>query len=127
MKILYLCITNAFYGKGKFCKKRKNTYECTRKYWNLRNLKKASEAEYIVGVAKGEIKGIYKRTEDWKLVQDMPDLLNDDEVKENPKNLKRYAFTGIDIPLDSEEGKSIISEYKKNPFRFYGNVGHYNY
>ena len=51
----------------------------------------------------------------------------DDEVKENPKNLKRYAFTGIDIPLDSEEGKSIISEYKKNPFRFYGNVGHYNY
>ena len=127
MKILYLCITNAFYDKGKFCNKRKTTYECTRKYWNLRNLQKASEAEYIVGVAKGKIEGIYKKTEDWKLVQDMPELLNDDEVKENPKYLKRYAFTGEEISRDSKEGKAIISEYEKNPFRFYGNVGHYNY
>lgn len=102
MKILYLCITKAYNGIEKF--NRKDIYDCTRKYWNLTSLSKATEADYIVGVAKGIIKGIFKRTEAWKLVKDMPEFENDAKLKEHPEYKLRYAFTGTSIDLDSEIG-----------------------
>ena len=125
MKILYLCITKAYNEIGNF--KRKDVYDCTRKYWNLKSLSKAYEAEYIVGVSKGKITGIFIRTESWKLVKDMPEFQNDIELKENPEYKQRYAFTGKSVALDSEVGKEILKEYELNPFRFYGNVEHYNF
>ena len=125
MKLLYLCITKAYNGVSNF--KRKDIYDCTRKYWNLNSLSKANEADYIVGVAKGVIKGIFKKTEPWKLVKDILELQNDAELRENPEYRYRYAFIGTSIPLDSEIGKEVLKEYDTNPFRFFGNVEHYNF
>ena len=122
---MYLCITNAFYGKNGF--KRRSVYDCTRKYWNLRSLNKASQAEFIVGLANGEIKGIFTKTDNWKLVKDMPELLNDEEVSKNPEYKLRYAFSGSTIDLNSSDGKKIIEYYREHPFKFHGNVEQYNF
>lgn len=92
MKILYLCITKAYNKKGDF--KRPNVYECTRKFWALNSLRKAKEAEIIVGVANGKIKGIFKKTVDWQMVKDIPELQNDEELKAHPDYQTRYAFSG---------------------------------
>ena len=125
MKILYLSISKAYSGIDNL--RRKDIYDCTRKYWNLKSLSKASEADYIVGVAKGIIKGIFKRTTAWQLVKDIPEFQNDEELKENPNYKLRYAFTGYSISLESEIGKEILKEYNTNPFKFNRNVEHYNF
>lgn len=122
MKIMYVYIKKSFATIGKV-KGRENVYQCTRKYWRI-NLQKASEADYIAGVANIVV-GIYKRTSDWKLVRDFPNMLSDDEVKTHPEYLDRYAFEGIEAP------KNIIDLYvgkpMESPLRFYGNVICYNY
>ena len=125
MKILYLCITKAFNKEGDF--ERPNVYECTRKFWALKSLRKAQEAEVIVGVANGEIQGIFKKTVDWQLVQNIPELQNDRELKTNPKYQTRYAFSGEEITFSSDEAKEVFSDFENHPFRFCGNVEHYNF
>ena len=122
-KIMYVYITKSFATIGKV-KGRENVYQCTRKYWRI-NLKKASEADYIAGVANNIIVGIYKRISDWKLVRNFPDMQFDEEIIIHPDYLDRYAFEGIEAPkniIDLYVGKPM--EY---PLRFYGNVICYNY
>mgnify|MGYP003571637116 CR=1 FL=1 len=57
----------------------------------------------------------------------MPEFQNDTELKDNPEYKFRYAFTGESIDLDSEIGKEVCKEYIASPFRFNGNVEHYNF
>lgn len=121
MKIMYLCITKTFKKQLGY---RQSIYECTRKYWKLVNIKKAFEAEYIVGLSNGEIKGIYKNI-NWDLVKNFPEFLDDIEVKENPGYLDRYAFTADEVsPKEQEE---IEQFYKENSFKFQGRVIAYNF
>ena len=125
MKILYLCITKAYNKKGDF--KRPNVYECTRKFWALNSLHKAKEAEIIVGVANGKIKGIFKKTVDWQMVKDIPELQNDEELKAHPDYQTRYAFSGEEIKFDSEEAKEVFSYFENHPFKYCGYVERYSF
>ena len=123
-KIIFVSI-NKSYGllsKGKIVKGRETLYECVRKYWYLNSTKKAKEADYIAGVFHGVVQGIYKNSQNWKLVKDMKELHDDDEVKENLSYLERYA-------LDKREEvaeKSIQEKYLGTGFRLLFPVG-YNF
>ena len=119
-KIMYLCITRAFNNLDDF--NRDNVYECTRKYWKIPDLQKANDAEFIVGLANGEIKGIYKKESDWRQVKDVPELLDDSEVNNHPEYKARYVFSGKEV-----ESAAVEEDFKENRFRFYGNPIHYNY
>ncbi len=125
MKIMYLCITNSYNGKKGF--DRKNVYDCTRKYWDIKDLPKAEEAEYIVGVANKKIEGIYKNISGWKLVKDMPELINDNEVKNYPKHLSNYAFSGEEETSENVKIE-IEKDYIEHPFQFnQAHRIHYNF
>ena len=100
---------------------RPTLYECTRKYWKI-NKKKADEADYIVGVYKGNVVSIYKiKKGSWKQVREQPELMNEEEVKKHPDYLNRYS-------VESENGEKEVAELKSKyqTFRLYGSVG-YNY
>lgn len=114
-------ISYARLSSGVIIKGRENLYECIRKYWKL-NPDKASEADYIAGVFHREIKGIYKNFPDWKLVRDIEEFQDDEEVKKSPKYLERYA-----LAHKKEDAEDLIKEkYIGKEFRLYGSVG-YNF
>lgn len=123
-KIIYVCINRTYeaFSRGIRTKGRETLYECTRKYWPV-DLAKANQADYIAGVYKGIVQKLYKRTEDWRPVSSFKEFAEDAEIKENPKLLNRYAFTGV------EAEQSVEATYieKKMPGRFYGNIVAYNY
>lgn len=124
-KIIFVSInvTYARLSKGIILKGRENLYECIRKYWRLKaSIEKVKEADYIAGVFYGEIKGIYKNFPDWKLVKDIKEFQDDEEVKEHPSYLERYA-----LAHKEEAAECFIREkYIGKSFRLYGSVG-YNF
>lgn len=127
MKIMYLCITRSYHRLDDF--KRETIYECTRKYWKLKDfeLSKANEADFIVGIADRQIKGVYKNMSGWKMVKNMPELLNDTEVKDHSEYQDRYAFDGEEV-TSSETIEEIKKDYADHPFRFnVSYVIHYNF
>lgn len=122
-KVVFFSINISYdrLSNGVIVKGRENLYECIRKYWKL-NPDKVAEADYIAGVFHGEIKGIYKNFPDWKLVKDIEEFQDDDEVKEYPEYLGRYALAHRE-----EVAECFIQEkYIGKSFRLYGSVG-YNF
>ena len=124
MKLMYLCISSSYKKLGQF--NRPSIYECTRKYWNLRSLKKALEADYVVAVGDRIIRGVFKKTTNWQLVRNFPELHQDAEVLDNPDYLERFAFIGEEV-TDSEILAAIHKDYREHPFRYYGGIEHYNF
>lgn len=122
-KIIYVCINRTYHDfmKGKKPKGRESLYECTRKYWSV-NLNRANQAEYVAGVCGGIVRTIYKKKGDWQLVSTFKEFKDDEELKEHPEYLSRYAFIG------DEAEKEIKEKYIEKPMqrRFFGRVT-YNY
>ncbi|MBD5407196.1 MAG: hypothetical protein K2M50_07810 [Treponemataceae bacterium] len=122
-KIVFVCISKSYarLSEGIILKGRDNLYECIRKYWKIKPCK-ANKADYIAGVFHGEIQGIYKNFPDWKLVKDIKEFQDDEEVKEHPSFLERYALA------HKEEAAEcfIQKKYIGKSFRLYGSVG-YNF
>lgn len=114
MNIMYVCINQSALKVGQV-KGRENYYECIRKYWELNeaNLKKAKQVDYVAGVFNGIVLDIYKPRK-WDIVRNFPDMLEDFEVKKNPKYLNCYAFegdsTGNDVPAE------VKKKYKDKPY-----------
>lgn len=124
-KIVFFSINISYarLSSGVIIKGRENLYECIRKYWRLKkSIEKVIEADYIAGVFHGEIKGIYKNFPDWKLVRDIEEFQDDEEVNKCPKYLERYA-----LAHEKEDAEDLIKEkYIGKEFRLYGSVG-YNF
>lgn len=121
-KILFLDIKQSIKKLGH--KDREDLYQCTRKYWRL-SPERANQAEYVVGFADEEIKTIYKVSK-WRKVGDCQDLLNDEEVKQNPDYIQaRYAFEGE--RLKEKVFKRIAAEITKDIPKSSQNPIHYNY
>ncbi|MBQ5471778.1 MAG: hypothetical protein IIT58_07230 [Treponema sp.] len=127
MKIMYLCITRSYHRLDDF--KRETIYECTRKYWKLKEMElpKANGTDFIVGVADRQIKGVYKNLSGWKMVRDRPELQDETEVKDHPEYQDRWAFDGEEV-TSSEIIGEIKKDYANHPFRFnVSYVIHYNF
>ena len=125
-KIVFVCINKSYerLSRGIIIKGRENLYQCTRKYWPI-DIVKANNSEYVAGVYKGIVKTLFKKTDIWKPVRSFKDFLDDDEIKENPTLLNRYAFTGIEA--EQNVARKYIDKKMPNSLRFYGNIVTYNF
>lgn len=98
-KVIFVCI-NKSYGKltdGEKVVGRETVYDCVRKYWPIKNVEKANEADFVCGVFNKMIVAVFKMDKHgWKKISDDRDLSeefkNDDEVKKCPELLSRYAL-----------------------------------
>jgi hypothetical protein len=83
---------------------RKTLLDCVSKYWDIPNLSKANEADFVIGVgADKTILVIAKPNEKgWQKVSTFASLKKESPVIKNPKLLERYAFEGIDISKSAE-------------------------
>ncbi len=111
-KVIFVCI-NKSYGKlekGEKVVGRETVYDCVRKYWPIKDVEKANEADFVCGVYNKLIVAVFKMDKHgWKKIDENDELMkefeNDDEVKEFPKLLSRYA-------LPSKKG----DEVKNSPY-----------
>lgn len=122
-KVIFVCI-NQSYEKlidGKIVKGRENAYECVRKYWPIKDVEKANEADFILGcremkivaVCKKDARGWRKISEDSELKEEFK---NDDEMKTNFRYWSRYAFSGELIEESSRFGKGSAFAKRKTPY-----------
>lgn len=108
-------------------KGRENVYECTRKYWKLSKAR-ADNADYIAGVFKNDdgtwtIKSVceFADGKKWQRVRDCPDLADDEEVRENPDYLERFAFSGKKPSPEVQHryvGMCVDFSFGMNPVRY---------
>ncbi|MBD5413601.1 MAG: hypothetical protein HDR52_04135 [Treponema sp.] len=121
--VVFVNITQSYRMlKYRSIKGRENVYECTRKYWKL-NKDKADRADYVVGVADGIVRSVYEfadRTK-WREVRYCPELADDEELRENPNYLGRFAFSGKETSSDVQQryvGREIDFSFGMNPVRY---------
>lgn len=76
---------------------RKTLLDCVCKYWEIPNISKANDANFVIGVgADKKILIVAKLNEKgWQLIGDSPNLKK--SMPSNDKLLKRYGFEGDDI------------------------------
>ena len=119
--VMFINITQSYRTlKSKVVKGRENVYECTRKYWMIRNRARANKANYIVGVADGIVRGVYEFADrlKWKKARYCTELSNDEELRENPEYREYFAFSGKEAALDVQQryvGKKIDFSFGNNP------------
>lgn len=128
-KVMFVCISSSFQGKPGFECRKGEVYECTQKYWELNSeqLYKAKEADYICGVSKCIIQGVYKNKSGWNQVREFESMKNDPEVvgfssdgiryQPHSEYLDRYAFEGEKAPAeiwDRYVGQRIPESCKHN-------------
>ena len=86
----------------------KSVYDAVRFAWRI-NVNKAQQADYILAVSKGVIRGVFIAQE-WKpaIKDNFPEYDKDVE--------NRYGFKGADAPVDTQQkylGKRIPDSYRK--------------
>ena len=97
---------------------RKSMLDCVSKYWDIPNIPKANEADFVIGVGKDKIILIVAKPNEkgWQKVSSFDSLKKETPVIENPKLLERYAFEGTDISKSSEAkdfyGKKLSDKIK---------------
>ena len=95
---------------------RKTLLDCVCKYWEIPNISKANDANFVIGVgADKKILIVAKLNEKgWQLIGDSPNLKK--SMPSNDKLLKRYGFEGDDISNLAEfkhyHRRNIAKSYK---------------
>ena len=93
-----------------------------RKYWPIKDVEKANEADFILGVCHKEIVAVCKMDErGWRKISEDSQLMNgfknDAEIIECPSLLSRYAFSGEIVDDSPYLGMEIPIEYGFNQSR----------
>lgn len=96
---------------------RKTLLDCVCKYWEIPNISKANEADFVIGVnAAKEIQIVAKPNENgWQKIERSVNLKK--LMPENDKLLKRYGFEGDDIS-DQTEVKHYIGQSLPRHIKF---------
>lgn len=123
-KVIFVCINKSYekLSKGIKIKGRESPYDCVRKYWPIKDVEKANEADFILGVCHKEIVAVCKMDErGWRKISEDSQLINgfknDAEIIECPNLLSRYAFSGEIVDDSPYLGMEIPSEYGFNQSR----------
>ncbi len=140
-KVILVCLNQSYENYKSDCRKtfsgirsRKNLEDCIRKYWSIKDLEKANQADYIVGTYKTEIVAVYKfdKSFGWKQVKDYEEIQDKDEIADYPDLLLRYACHGELVAGILKNGEHINKEKgkwlgTKSPKKFYNCYPLYNY
>ena len=94
---------------------RKSLLDCVSKYWEIPDLAKANNADFVIGVNKEkEIMIVAKPNEKgWQKVKSISKLRNDEPAS---KFAERYAFEGVElVEMKNMLGKKLPSHIKFFP------------
>lgn len=123
-KVIFVCINKPYekLSKGIKVAGRASRWDCVRKYWPIDDVKKANEADFILGVCHKEIVVVCKMDErGWRKISEDSQLMNgvknDAEIIECPSLLSRYAFSGEIVDDSPYLGMEIPSECGFNQSR----------
>lgn len=125
-KLIFVCINKSYerLSNGIEIKGRARLWDCVRKYWPIKDVKKANEADFILGVYHKIVVAVCKMdSRGWRKISEDSQLRNgfknDAEIIECPSLLSRYAFSS---PTPNSEliedspyiGKEIPGEFGFN-------------
>jgi hypothetical protein len=110
-KCLLLCISHEIH--------RKDPYEATRFAWKL-DVYKARQAEYILGLDRGFVRGVFKAEKWYPCTQENLELFPKIEQPTAKFTYKRFLFTGT--WAEDEVTKYYMHKKVPDEYRFYGGV-----
>lgn len=120
-RVLICCINKSY--EELFEKKswRKEKLDCVNKYWDIPNLEKANNVDYIIGYY-GNPKIIVVVAKlgkyGWQKVSEIEKLRQEEPVLKNKDYLNRYAFIGGQDISDLSEGKIFINKIVPSHIKF---------